>query len=1187
MKDFYMIESCGVNNEENKRVIENFTSEIKFVNDRYDVKLPFKENHSVIEDNYNISKQRLKNLCKKLTEDKNLLTEYDNIIQDQLKNNIIEKVTPESYDVGKTTYLPHRPVVKKDRSTSKVRVVFDASTRNQGPSLNQCLYPGPSLTTSLFSVLLRFRSYNYAVVADIKQAFLQINLNEQHRNYVRFLWFTDISKINFENFENCELQEYRFCRVIFGVTSSPFLLTATIKYHFTQYEAESLIEKILKSLHVDDFTGGADTQEESYNLFRECKEKLADGGFMLRKFQSNSNELEELVYSNHPETKPESIPEQNKVLGIMWYKNEDYIAFDIQSFVKNFNPVPTKRRVLHALASLFDPMGLLNPVIVKLKILFQDLCISNVDWDEELDDQFKSIWHSIIDDLSAVKSIKVERKYCIRDIDDPFTSIQIHTFCDASKRAHGACLYLRFVKKSGFIRVCLVTAKSNVNPIVKNMGKSNSIPKLELRGAVLAAKLTENVLNELKVNYNVDQVLLWTDSTCVYSWILNTGNLYERFIQTRLEIIRKLLPNGTWKLVPSKLNPADIISKGCGIQLLNNNYKKLWFHGSSFLSQPAENWPEVKPGDKFDSVSVTKLCTESIIPCLSAGISSETNKVPCLSVGTNLSESMSENITVPCLSAGTDHFSEKETPSLSNVIKVEKFSSLNKLLRVSAFVMKFITNLKSALRQKEELNNKYGNVLDNSGLALTANELNLVKIKWLKEVQMNIVNKGNYKQLCKSLNLYFDDNDLIRSRGRLENAPGVTFNVNNPILLPKRHYFTELVILDSHKNVGHGLVKSTLNNIRNLYWIPQARTYIRKILKRCYLCKLHEGQSYSYPPMPPLPKNRVIFDPAFTHIGIDYTGPIFVKNVFIEKDNSLYKVWIALITCSSSRAIYLDVSSDYSAPECVNVLQRFYNRRGVPRDIQSDNGTNFTSAEVQDFVANRNSNWSFNTPSAPWTGGFFERLIKSTKRVLYKLLGKRKVKYDELLTLLSQIENIINNRPLTYQYEESDDTTITPNHLLFGRSLNTFWFGEEENENIHVDKRSRYLKTILQQFWKRWNDEYLKELREHTRYTKQVDKPIIKENDVCLIEENKIRRNNWKIGIVTEINKSKDGNIRSAVVKTLSDTGKPSLLTRPVNKLYPLEQSCENVNDKQSANTDIKFIDDSNVPIVKTFGECD
>ena len=303
---FWRIEGLGINTHELKddsnnadTVVEEFENNIKFIKEkrRYEVKLPFKENHSLLGDNYNLSKNRLKNLLSQFDHDRNLLKEYDSIIQEQLKAGIIQPA-PRDHEVGNTHYLPHKPIVRKDKTTTKTRMVYDASSKMTGEiSLNECLNSGPSLTTKLFEILMRFRSQNIAIISDIEKAFLQIYLNDSQRDLVRFLWFENMNEIDFENFDNNKLIEYRLCRVLFGVTSSSFLLTATLIHHVSKYleiDAE-FVEKILLCLHVDDLDAGADSVSEGFQFYNKCKERLAEASFNLRKFQSNSAELESLV----------------------------------------------------------------------------------------------------------------------------------------------------------------------------------------------------------------------------------------------------------------------------------------------------------------------------------------------------------------------------------------------------------------------------------------------------------------------------------------------------------------------------------------------------------------------------------------------------------------------------------------------------------------------------------------------------------------------------------------------------------------------------------------------------------------------------------------------------------------------------------------------------------------------------
>ena len=199
-----------------------------------------------------------------------------------------------------------------------------------------------------------------------------------------------------------------------------------------------------------------------------------------------------------------------------------------------------------------------------------------------------------------------------------------------------------------------------------------------------------------------------------------------------------------------------------------------------------------------------------------------------------------------------------------------------------------------------------------------------------------------------------------------------------------------------------------------------------------------------YPETPAIPAHRLSMSPPFTYTALDYAGPVYVKDIYNDT-NVTYKAWIFLYTCSSTRSLCLDLVPDYSAPTCIRGLRRFFSRRGTPLSILSDNGSNFTATETQDFVTNLVIKWQFNPPASPWWGGVFERLIRSVKRCLRKVLLTAKLTYEEFLTILYEIEIILNNRPLTFTYENPSDEMLTPNHLLFGPRLNLF----SSNEVIH------------------------------------------------------------------------------------------------------------------------------------------
>ena len=305
-------------------------------------------------------------------------------------------------------------------------------------------------------------------------------------------------------------------------------------------------------------------------------------------------------------------------------------------------------------------------------------------------------------------------------------------------------------------------------------------------------------------------------------------------------------------------------------------------------------------------------------------------------------------------------------------------------------------------------------------------------------------------------------------------------------------------------------------------------------------------------------------DFAFSNVGVDYAGPLYVKDIYLQTEQ-MFKAHISLYTCMSSRAIHLDLVPDASTTAFIRCFKRFIGRRGIPSLVLSDNAKTFKSAELKNFVTSRGMKWRYNVPRAPWWGGFFERMVRSVKRCLKKTLRNARLTYEELLTLLIQIEGVLNSRPLTYVCEDGGEP-LTPSHLVVGRRLlsppTEFLVKDPQYKNSQEDllKRERHLRTVLQHFWKRWQKDYLTQLREHHSPRRQKD-PVINVGDVVLVHEDKVSRLNWSIGKVDKLIVGADGKVRAAVVKTIGQRGSPIVLKRPVQKLFPVELSVEKNSD--------------------------
>ena len=292
LRAFWELEALGIQGEEST-LHNQFEKVVRFVNERYQVPLPWKEYHNPLPDNYQLCVTRLKGLLHQLRQDPAILKEYDGIIRDQLEKGIIEAVSTDEQLSGTLHYLPHHAVVRQDKSTTKVRIVYDALAKSasNNPSLNECLHKGPKFNQLIFDLLVQFRSYEVALTADLEKAFLMVAVDEADRDALRYIWVDEARK------EQPNLKIYRFARVVFGVSASPFLLNATIRFHLERNlnTNKTVVNRLLHSTYVDDIVSGANTKEEAFNLYAVAKAIFLKGGFNLRKFLTNSKNLQRQI----------------------------------------------------------------------------------------------------------------------------------------------------------------------------------------------------------------------------------------------------------------------------------------------------------------------------------------------------------------------------------------------------------------------------------------------------------------------------------------------------------------------------------------------------------------------------------------------------------------------------------------------------------------------------------------------------------------------------------------------------------------------------------------------------------------------------------------------------------------------------------------------------------------------------
>lgn len=484
----------------------------------------------------------------------------------------------------------------------------------------------------------------------------------------------------------------------------------------------------------------------------------------------------------------------------------------------------------------------------------------------------------------------------------------------------------------------------------------------------------------------------------------------------------------------------------------------------------------------------------------------------------------------PCMMITQQDF----LPSIGNIINIERFGSLKKLLMVTSYVLRFINNCGS----KEKISGEI--VLD---------EINQARHMWIKQQQDIILNDEKYLNKLKySLGAYTDENGLLRVKGRLEYAD---LDCKTPILLPSKQYFTKLIIKDAHGKVMHSGMKDTLTELRAKYWVIQGRARVGQIVNSCFLCRKYGCRLFKKVPAAPLPDFRAQLSHPFANTGVDYLGPLFVYATPGGNKEMRFKVHVVLFTCASTRAVHLDLVPDAGSPAFNRCVKRFISRRGIPTLFISDNAKCFMGPDVKKFLRDINCNWKFILERSPWWGGFWERLVQMVKRILRKVLRKSVISYDELLTVITEAEGVINSRPLCYEYSDDVIETLTPSHLMHGRRLKTESQYEEirEETGVTLTRRVRHLEKVIDHFQKRWKHEYLTELREHQSCNASTPTKQVKVGDVVLIEDKRLPRSRWRLGLISHLFVSKDGYVRGCKLKVHDGKNGYIYLQRPINQL--------------------------------------
>ena len=1080
IRQFWELESVGIcESAESDPVMENFKMTVKHCEGRYSVALPWKSKSFKLLANEAGARRRLDKLSKKLAEDPALECRYNEALREMESTGVIHEV-PQDEVVSPylTYYLPHRPVVKEASVSTKIRPVFDASAKGpSGVSLNDCLETGPCLLPSLVEILIRFRRWKIALTSDIQKAFLQIRVRREDQDVHRFFWM-DQDKVRI----------MRFDRVPFGNKSSPFLLNATIQWHLSQYPTSPVVYELRENMYVDDWLSGADDEKDACRMFAEANTIMGDAGMILTKWDSSSGVVSEMLHEHFEEKHLGS--ESVKVLGLKWSPETDCFSFGGIAIPSCL--VITKRVILSIMSRLFDPLGLLTPFLMVAKCLFQDLWKEGIDWNQQVPETHCSAFLEWLKGLDLVKGWEIPRRY----VDVPWrdaVQFELHAFCDASERGYGCCIYLRVLLSSGHWSTSLVISKAKLAPL-----KRITIPRLELMGALLGARLLVFVRKSLKLPEDV-AFRCWTDSMVALAWIRNDPHKWKTFVSNRVAEIQSLTPPDHWQHCPGTLNPADLVTRGISAEDLIQS--PVWLVGPPFL---ADQVPLCREDHECSQQKLLQMTDEIEVETSTVAVAVET-------------------------SGG----------KATKFLDVERWSSLGKSLRVVGWILRFVSNARcpASTRQVGEL---------------TYNELCQAKVVLLKSVQ-----EQNYHEELASLaegrsvsqrsyifrlSPFIGDDGLLRVKGRLQFS-GLSETEKHPVIVPKGH-LSYLLALHVHLSQKHAGVNSMLVSLRDQYWIVGARSVCKTVKRGCVACRRQDASSGDQP-MAPLPSVRVTPSPPFATTGLDHGGPLFCC------DHPGQKFYILLFTCAVVRAVHLEMVDALTAETTLLALRRFISRRGMPAVIMSDNAKGFKklAKEQLKFFGPEGPKWSFIAPRAPWWGGWWERLIASVKSALKKSLGSRSLTRVELETSLHEIEGCINSRPLVHRGDGVDSgPPLTPSHFLLGRTVTSKPSVVEKVPAVTAEDlflRLEIRSQVLEEFWSVWLKEYIRNLPPIRGPS--VDSDLVK-GTVVLVQDEQAPRLQWPLAVIEKVFPGRDGIVRTAEVRTAKGT-----LIRPIQRLHSLE----------------------------------
>lgn len=1026
-------------------------------------------------------------LEKKLSNDTELSDSYKKFMQEYIDLEHMKKSTSQS-DIE--CFLPHHGVVKPDSTTTKLRVVFNASSKtSSGLSLNDLMECGPKLHQDLQAVLIRWRTYEHVFSADCEKMYRMILVAENMQPLQKILWRNDIHE---------PIQEYDLCTLTFGEKAAPYLALRTLK-QLAQDEAHKYplaAQVIEREVYVDDVMSGAHCIATALEKQQQLINMLKSAGFNLRKWSSNHPALLEHLPEDQ-KNKPIVFKdkETTKALGLQWIPQSDKFTFKNKNNDTNDKPL-TKRMLLSQISKLFDPLGWLTPITIKAKLLFQTVWTTVEGWDDIIPESLTKDWRKLQADMCLIEAFDIPRW-----VGNLTKSFEIHGFCDASQKVFAAGIWIKTLTDNGDTIVRLLVAKSKLAPLNKTI----TLPRLELCATVLLAQLMTKALENIDYHSHNITVHAWTDSMIVLGWLQGDPKKWKSFVANRVKQVTSAIPASSWRYVKSEENAVDCATRGLTPAQLQHH--SLWWEGPQWIKNPE-----------------LQLQTPIVTSAVDNNIQMEAKNKQVNSA--------------------------KLQPSDIVLELLYRHSKLSHVTRIVAWILrsKISRTNKPAYLTSAELTNALHTIIRNVQLHEFGDDITRLKTKQNVSRRSPLLSLNPFLdengilrlggRLTKSA--LPDDMKkpiILSSKSRLteliiKQAHEVLLHGGPRLTLTylRRKYW----ILSGHRTVKSQLHRcvtcrrySPQQNNQLMADLPKPRVTISRPFT-------HTGVDYTGHVEVKANKGRGIrtlkgYIAVFVCLATKAIHLEMVTDLDTPSFLAAFKRFCA--RRGKPEACYSDQGTNFIGAD--RILKQQY------QDCLKCIDTTF----LKD-VSEMGVTWHFNAPAWPTAGGLWEAAVKSMKYHLYRVIGNQKLTYEEFTTLLCQIEACLNSRPL-YTLTEADTELdiLTPGHFLIGGPIHSV--AEPETEQIDIRKRWQLVRKMSNDFWKTWSNEYLTQLQSRSKWkTSQKDLQI---NDIVCIKEENLPAGRWGMGRVVETFPGTDKRVRVVLLKTAR-----GYLKRPITKLAKL-----------------------------------